>query len=451
MRANLLLCLFNACEILGFVVQYRIQSDTSSRELGRLPKRPSHGSITLRLHHGRSNGQLGATSCHRSTPSIRLNPISRRRLALEGSADDGSADIRSPSSALSGVARIPNGTSESVLDLTPLAFGSSPEQQQPPSTSSSDSSAQRIDLPLSLLALAGSVTTLFTDVIMHPVDCIKILQQSDAGYGLSLQDAALALWERDGVSGFYSGFLTYAVSDAAGGALKFTVWEQWKRKMPIQPSISTPKSTSPTFDFSSSPWFQWVYLFVGAALAFVASSVAIVPGEFVKNQLQMDRYDGLWEAVAGIMTAHGISGFFVGYEGVMYRDVPYTMLELGLYEVFKTALFNGQSSATDSSKPGSVGVWNDVLAAALTGGITEFLTTPLDVIKTKLMVDDVYAGYSFLDCWLATVDAHGIGSVFAGVVARIAWILPFVTIYLPTYDFLKRLLWQRHVQNTTTR
>jgi Mitochondrial carrier protein len=335
---------------------------------------------------------------------------------------------------------------DTVVDVTPLAFGSSPEQQpQPLPTSSSSVPAQMVDLPLPLLAIAGSVTTLFTDVIMHPVDCIKILQQSDAGYGMSMQDAALALWERDGVSGFYSGFLTYAISDAAGGAIKFAVWELWKRKMPTTQLSAT--STSPTFDFSSSVWFQWGYLFVGAALAFVASSVAIVPGEFVKNQLQMDRYDGLAEAVAGIMATRGISGFFVGYEGVMYRDVPYTMLELGLYEVFKTALFSRHSS--DSSKPKSVEVWDDVLAAALTGGITAFLTTPLDVIKTKLMVDDAYAGYSFLDCWLATVDAHGIGSVFAGVVARIAWILPFVTIYLPTYDFLKRLLWQRHVQNMT--
>lgn len=355
-----------------------------------------------------------------------------------------------PTSAPSGLATA-NVTSESVLDLTPLAFGSSPEQKQllptPTTVSPSSVPSQIGDLPLPLLALAGSVTTLFTDVIMHPIDCIKILQQSDAGYGLSLQDAAVALWERDGVSGFYSGFLTYAVSDAAGGALKFAVWELWKRQMQTPSSTTAPStSTSPTFDVTSSLWFQWGYLFVGAALAFVASSVAIVPGEYVKNQLQMDRYDGLTEAVTGIMASRGIPGFFVGYDAVMYRDVPYTMLELGLYEVFKTALFSSQSSS-DSSKPRSVGVWDDVLAAALTGGITAFLTTPLDVIKTKLMVDDAYAGYSFLDCWLATVESHGIGSVFAGVVARIAWILPFVTIYLPTYDFLKRLLWQRQVQN----
>jgi hypothetical protein len=296
-----------------------------------------------------------------------------------------------------------------------------------------------IDLPLPLLALAGSVTTLVTDMIMHPVDCVKILQQSDAGYGMSLAEAAAALWARDGVSGFYSGFVTYAVSDATGGALKFAVWELWKQRTPkrlLQPAAPTER------DLAAPRWLQWGYLIVGAALAFVASSFVIVPGEFVKNQLQMDYYDGLWDAVAGIAESRGLSGFYVGYDGVMYRDIPYTMLELGLYELFKKALAS-RKAETPGQRKQSV-AWDDLLAAALTGGITAFVTTPLDAVKTKLMVDAEYADYSFLDCFIASVDAHGIGSVFAGVVARVAWILPFTTIYLPTYDFLKRWMWLRY-------
>jgi hypothetical protein len=337
-----------------------------------------------------------------------------------------------------------------------LAFGSSPEEQGPTlDVSASDAAAALpppIDLPLPLLALAGSATTLVADVIMHPVDCVKILQQSDAGYGLSLAGAAAALWDRDGISGFYSGFVTYALSDAAGGALKFAVWETWKQGLPTPAessaiassesaadSLGAPSSSSSLF---ASLWFQWGYWFVGAALAFVASSFVIVPGEFVKNQLQMDYYDGLWDAVTGIASTRGLPGFFVGYDGVMYRDVPYTMLELGLYEVFKATLLRRKSSPGQFKNPPVI--WDDLLAAALTGGITAFLTTPLDAVKTKLMVDAEYAGYSFAECFGATVEAHGFGSVFAGVVARVAWILPFTTIYLPTYDFLKRWMWRRY-------
>jgi hypothetical protein len=69
----------------------------------------------------------------------------------------------------------------------------------------------------------------------------------------------------------------------------------------------------------------------------------------------------------------------------------------------------------------------------------------LDTVKTKLMVDD-YGGVSFIDCFSLTVQNHGWTAVFAGVVARVAWIVPFTAFYLPTYDFLKRQLLKRHIQ-----
>jgi hypothetical protein len=128
-------------------------------------------------------------------------------------------------------------------------------------------------------------------------------------------------------------------------------------------------------------------------------------------------------------------GCAVRYEGVLYRDVPYTMLELGLYEQFKAAFFKSRPS-NDTLEP-----WQDVVAAAATGGMTALATTPIDVIKTKLMVDH-YDG--FAECLLATVSNHGVAALFAGVYARIGWILPFTAIYLPTYDFLKRRLLLRH-------
>jgi len=236
------------------------------------------------------------------------------------------------------------------------------------------------------------------------MDCLKTLQQSDIGMHMTLLQAAHYLWETAGVLGFYHGFLTYAFSDALGGALKFSVWELWKQKTET----------------------SYLNLWIGAALAFIASSVIIVPGEFLKNQLQMSHYDGLWEAVQGIYSTSGLPGFFVGYDGVFYRDVPYTMLELGLYEVFKSVL---ESQRPDDQQRSA---WEEVVAAAVTGGLVAFLTTPLDTVKTKLMVDD-YVGASFLDCLLTTVQNHGWASLFAGVLARIGWILPFTAIYLPTY------------------
>lgn len=71
------------------------------------------------------------------------------------------------------------------VDTTPVAFGAIPDALS--STSVAPSAAamaelgqsqqqqqDRLELPLTQLALAGSLTTLFSDIIMHPVDCIKV-------------------------------------------------------------------------------------------------------------------------------------------------------------------------------------------------------------------------------------------------------------------------------------
>lgn len=294
------------------------------------------------------------------------------------------------------------------------------------------------NLPVLQLAAAGSLATVLGDTGMHPVDCVKTLQQSALGLDMSVAQAIDHLWTTAGAAGFYHGLLTYVLSDAVGGALKFAIWEAWKQM---------------TEDWEHKTAALWM----GAALAFVGSSMVTVPGEFLKQQLQMSYYENLGQAMSDVFATSGLAGFFVGYEGVFYRDIPYTMLELGLYEVLKSQIseFRAQSSTSPSSSTRGEGNadderpianWEEIVAGAITGGTAALLTTPLDTIKTKMMVDpDWGVGSSFVECLVSTVQQHGWQAVFAGVLARIAWIMPFTAMYLPLYDYFKRRLWLHHI------
>jgi len=71
------------------------------------------------------------------------------------------------------------------------------------------------------LALAGALATMIGDASMHPIDCIKTLQQSNEGIGLNMVAAAKRIWKTNGVGGFYSGIATYVISDGMAGAIKF--------------------------------------------------------------------------------------------------------------------------------------------------------------------------------------------------------------------------------------
>lgn len=275
-----------------------------------------------------------------------------------------------------------------------------------------DSSAS---LPLWKLAVAGGLATVIGDAFMHPIDCIKTLQQSDEGMSLSLGEAARHVMTTSGIPGFYKGLGAYVATDGVGGALKFASYEKltkWCRTNLNEGAVLSGA------------------LLACAALAFLASSLVLVPGEFLKQQLQMSHYVTVEAAIEGTLSKHGILGLYAGYDAVFLRDIPYTVLELGLYDVFK-GIF--QRSSNCSLRP-----WQEVVSAAVAGGITALATTPLDTIKTKLMVDSYDAG--FWDCFATTVETHGVGAVFAGSIARVAWIVPFTALYLPMYELLKRKL-----------
>lgn len=181
-------------------------------------------------------------------------------------------------------------------------------------------------------------------------------------------------------------------------------------------------------------------LFVAAAAAFVVSSVVLVPGELLKQRLQMGQISSVRQGIPFIFKNEGVLGFYAGYSGVCLRDIPYTMLELGIYDNLKDMIvkFRNRNVAPGNERSG--GQLEELLAALISGGITGFLTSPLDNIKTKLMVDSGYNG--FFDCLAKTAKTNGIGGLFAGSAARVAWLMPFTAIYLPVYEIVKRRIAQ---------
>eukprot|EP00978_Attheya_sp_CCMP212_P041503 scaffold238830_cov52-Attheya_sp.AAC.1 len=328
----------------------------------------------------------------------------------------------------------------------------------PPSTAAGDVALQMKQSPRASptmvhLAIAGVLATVISDAALHPVDCLKTLQQSDEGYGLSMLDGIHQIFATKGLLGFYTGLGTYVVSDGIAGALKFVSFRPFKFADGIHVFLialllcsyeGLKKKAHEVFDDQEA--YMGIALFLCAALAFVASSVAIVPGELLKQRMQMGQYDDLVSGVNSIWQTDGLGGFFAGYLGVCLRDIPYTALELGLYDNLKSCYLKIKNPI--SNKDGSDSSFehqpltqmDEILAAALTGGITGYVTTPFDTIKTKLMVDHAHLYAGFFDCLTTNVNEHGMSTLFQGGLTRILWIMPFTAIYLPLYDIFKRKL-----------
>lgn len=187
--------------------------------------------------------------------------------------------------------------------------------------------------------------------------------------------------------------------------------------------------------------------YLAAAIAFFASSIFTVPGELIKQRLQIGQLHNFAQGASSIWTEEGLRGFFWGYSGVCLCDVPYTLLQLGLYDQVK-ALYRNQKIPTQQRSMVEKNIdsleitpIDEIFIAGLTGGITGYLTSPLDLLKTKLMTDTKKKRYEgLLDCLSKTIRDHGVGALFQGGIAQVLWLVPLTATYLPTYEATKRML-----------
>jgi solute carrier family 25 S-adenosylmethionine transporter 26 len=209
-------------------------------------------------------------------------------------------------------------------------------------------------------------------------------------------------------------------ADGLSGAIKFATFEVSKTWIEKR----TPAKYHPLTNF------------LCAAGAILACSILLVPGEVLKTRLQAGAVKSIGEAISTTLATDGIGGFFAGYYATLVRDLPYTIMELGLYENIKLAIRKFQNKNELSQG-------EELAAAAITGGITSFVTTPLDLIKTKLMMQSTssigeYSGV--VDAFQSIYASGGIQALFVSSGARVAWLLPFTTIYLGVYELSKRKL-----------
>lgn len=76
---------------------------------------------------------------------------------------------------------------------------------------------------------------------------------------------------------------------------------------------------------------------------------------------------------------------------------------------------------------GDFDTWKSGLAGVASGSVAAALTTPLDVVKTRLMVNTYYKG--MWDCAVSVARTEGLAGLFSGVVPRVVYIGPSTALF----------------------
>ncbi|XP_039493135.1 S-adenosylmethionine mitochondrial carrier protein homolog [Drosophila santomea] len=259
--------------------------------------------------------------------------------------------------------------------------------------------------------VAGGVAGMVVDIALFPIDTVKTRLQSELGF-----------WRAGGFRGIYKGLAPAAAGSAPTAALFFCTYECGKQFL---------SSVTQTKD---SPYVHMA----AASAAEVLACLIRVPVEIAKQRSQTllgNKQSGLQILLRAYRTEGLKRGLYRGFGSTIMREIPFSLIQFPLWEYFKlqwTPLTGFESS------PFSV-----ALCGAVAGGISAGLTTPLDVVKTRIMLaerESLNRRRSARRILHGIYLERGFSGLFAGFVPRVLWITLGGAFFFGFYDLTTRVL-----------
>lgn len=260
--------------------------------------------------------------------------------------------------------------------------------------------------------LAGAFAGGTVELVMFPLDTLKTRQQAVVG-----TVEAAAATQPAKLKGMYRGSLSGMLGSAVADALYFGTYEPTKqallRTLPEQ--------------------FNFVAHTVAAASSSLLAAFLRAPSEVVKQRLQTGQFETPIRAVRSIVRHHGPSGLYAGLSPLLLRDVPFNAIEFGVYEQLKLVFARTYRRPPATHESSVIG--------AVAGAITGTVTTPFDVLKTRLMVAPLGGRYrNIMHATRTIVAEEGVGALFRGLGPRLLWISLGGSIFFGALESMELLL-----------
>ena len=282
----------------------------------------------------------------------------------------------------------------------------------------SETKAER-HTPFIVSLISGGLAGTSVDVTLFPIDTLKTRLQSPQGFLKS-----------GGFKGVYNGIGAAAIGSAPGAALFFSVYETLKEKINDDESrsiLSLGKNVDP----------MWGHM-IAASLGEAAACLVRVPTEVIKQNMQTMNNMTLLQTFnqilaqkqANAFASSMFGGLYRGYGITLFREIPFAFIQFPIYERMKVSWAKYQ-------KIEQVSPWQAALLGSVSGGFAAAVTTPLDVIKTRLMIGKDGQGVVYnnaLDVAKRTIHQEGWKSLIKGIEPRVMWISIGGFIFFGAYE-----------------
>ncbi|KAK5635007.1 hypothetical protein RRF57_010719 [Xylaria bambusicola] len=292
--------------------------------------------------------------------------------------------------------------------------------------------------PFTTALLAGGIAGTTVDLSLFPLDTLKTRLQSHAGFFAS-----------GGFRGVYRGVGSAVVGSAPGAAFFFCTYEG------VKDVLSRARRRQSDDDDAlgrlglrrggrASTWAEPLEHMAAASLGEVAACAVRVPTEVVKQRAQAGHHGGSSAgALRAIIQQYGTIGFggvwrelYRGWGITVMREVPFTVIQFPLWEALKDWGRRRNQGVMVGSV--DVGAGESAIYGCISGAVAAGITTPLDVLKTRVMLSKERE--SVLTVLRDLFNNHGVRPFFAGIGPRVAWISAGGAIFLGSYQWAANAL-----------
>ncbi len=180
----------------------------------------------------------------------------------------------------------------------------------------------------------------------------------------------------------------------------------------------------------------------------IAACAIRVPTEVVKQRAQAGLFGGssllAFKDILALRNSQGsmtmLKELYRGGGITIIREIPFTIVQFSLWEFIKNK-YSARQTQNTGRQAGFVSAGESAVFGSIAGAVAAGLTTPLDVLKTRIMLArregdgtaDVRKG---LLAVISDIQSQeGVRGFFRGVLPRVGWISTGGAIFLGTYQW----------------
>ncbi|KAL4919744.1 mitochondrial carrier domain-containing protein [Aspergillus aurantiobrunneus] len=292
---------------------------------------------------------------------------------------------------------------------------------------------------------SGAVAGLTVDCSLYPLDTIKTRLQKARHHGRpSVPSSNLSF--RQTIRGIYAGLPSVLFGSAPSAASFFIVYDGVKRSFL---SSTHPESQSRSHIILTQS--------LASSMGEIAACAVRVPMEVVKQRAQAGLFGGSSllalrdilalrhpDPASGAKRGYGqvIRELYRGASITIAREIPFTVLQFTMWEAMKETYAKRRQAEAGlgTSVSGQVPASTSAFFGSIAGAISAGLTTPLDVIKTRVMLArrgdgaEAKSGVRIKDV-VQEIAKEGFGAFWRGIQPRVAWIGIGGAVFLGSYQW----------------